>query len=96
MDLISGFRRKLLVIYYDSEKKINHEKTLLTDSIYILAHYAIIWRYNWLGITNEFEIKLLRVRRGGKSGKIMRFNINDDSLVLNITNKTIEIFNIFR
>jgi hypothetical protein len=38
----------------------------LTDSIYIPADYAIIRRYNRLSITNKFEIKLLRVRRGGR------------------------------
>jgi hypothetical protein len=53
-----------------------HKKTQLTDSRYILADYAIIRRYNRLSITNKFEIKLLRVRRGGrwleKGGKVNR------------------------
>jgi hypothetical protein len=38
----------------------------LTDSIYISADYGIIRRYSQLSITNKFEIKLLRVRRGGR------------------------------
>jgi hypothetical protein len=38
----------------------------LTQAIYISADYAIIGRYNRLSITKKFEIKFLRVRRGGK------------------------------
>jgi hypothetical protein len=36
----------------------------LTDSIYIGANYAII--RSLLRLANKFEIKLLRVRRGGR------------------------------
>jgi hypothetical protein len=42
------------------------KKTLLTDSIYISADYAIIRRYNRLSIPKKLEIKLLLVRRGGR------------------------------
>jgi hypothetical protein len=38
----------------------------LTDSKYISADYAVIRRYNRLSITYKFEIKILRVRRGGR------------------------------
>jgi hypothetical protein len=31
-----------------------------------LADYAVIRSYNRLSITNKFEIKLLRVKRGGR------------------------------
>jgi hypothetical protein len=61
------------VIHYDNTKtRIHcvkyHKKPLLTESIYISADYAIIRRYNLLSITNKFEIKLLRGRRGKKEG----------------------------
>jgi hypothetical protein len=38
----------------------------LTGSIYISADSAIIKRYNWLSIAHKFEIKILRVRNGGR------------------------------